>query len=81
MYIGMSLRACIATTMYDGYMHIDLITIYQYIQARDGFGGGGSGGCNPPNGQSHSIKCSTTRYAQALIYIAKSLVVIVVSSK
>ena len=33
---------------------------------------------------SHSIKCSTTnvlRYAQALIYIAKSLVVVVVSSK
>ena len=48
-------------------------------------GGGSSGGCNPPpNGQSHSIKCSTTnvlRYAQALIYIAKSLVVVVVSSK
>ena len=52
-------------------------------------GGGGSRGCNPPpppppNGQSHSIKCSTTnvlRYAQALIYIAKSLVVVVVSSK
>ena len=47
--------------------------------------GGGSGGCNPPpNGQNHSIKCSTTnvlRYAQALIYIAKSLVVVVVSSK
>ena len=45
-------------------------------------GGGGSGA--PPNGQSHSIKCSTTnvlRYAQALIYIAKSLVVVVVSSK
>ena len=38
----------------------------------------------PQNGQSHSIKCSTTnvlRYAQALIYIAKSLVVVVVSSK
>ena len=34
--------------------------------------------------QSHSIKCSTTnvlRYAQALICIAKSLVVVVVSSK
>ena len=50
-------------------------------------GGGvewGSGGCNPPNGQCHSIKCSTTnalRYAQALIYIAKSLVVVVASSK
>ena len=50
---------------------------------------GGSGGCNPPPppppyGQSHSIKCSTTnvlRYAQALIYIVKSLVVVVVSSK
>ena len=52
-----------------------------------GGGGGGSGGCNPPpppNGQSHSIKCSTAnvlRYAQALVYIAKSLVVVVVSSK
>ena len=48
--------------------------------------GGFRGGSNPPpppNGQSHSIKYSTTnvfRYAQALIYIAKSLVV-VVSSK
>ena len=44
-----------------------------------GWGGMDSGGCNlPPNGQSHSIRCSTTnvlRYAQALIYIAKSLVV------
>ena len=53
-----------------------------------GGGGGGGGGvqgvATPPNGQSHSIKCSTTnvlRYAQALIYIAKSLVVVVVSSK
>ena len=51
-------------------------------------GGGGGGGvqgvATPPNGQSHSIKCSTTNvliYAQALIYIAKSLVVVVVSSK
>ena len=48
-------------------------------------GGGGFRGLQPPpNGQSHSIKCSTTdvlRYAQALIYIAKSLVVVVVSSK
>ena len=36
------------------------------------------------NGQSHSIKCSTTnmlRYAQALIYIAKSLVVVVASGQ
>ena len=55
---------------------------------RGGFRGGGvSEGCNPPpppNGQSHCIKCSTTnvlRYAQALIYTAKSLVVVVVSSK
>ena len=55
-------------------------------------GGGGGGGeeggvqgvATSPNGQSHSIKRSTTnvlRYAQALIYIAKSLVVVVVSSK
>ena len=48
-------------------------------------GGGVQGVATPPNGQSHSIKCSTTnvlRYAQALIYIAKSLVVVVmVSSK
>ena len=53
---------------------------------RGGFRGGGVQGVAtpPPNGQSHSIKCSTTnvlRYAQALIYIAKSLVVVVVSSK
>ena len=49
-----------------------------------GGGGGVQGVATPPNGQSHSIKCSTTnvlRYAQALIYIAKSLVVVVVSSK
>ena len=47
-------------------------------------GGGVQGVATPPNGQSHSIKYSTTnvlRYAQALIYIAKSLVVVVVSSK
>ena len=47
-------------------------------------GGGVQGVATPPNGQSHSIKCSTTnvlRYALALIYIAKSLVVVVVSSK
>ena len=47
-------------------------------------GGGVQGVATPPNSQSHSIKCSTTnvlRYAQALIYIAKSLVVVVVSSK
>ena len=40
----------------------------------------GSGGCNPPNGLSHSIKCSTTEvlsHADALVYIAKSLVVVV----
>ena len=53
--------------------------------ARGGFRGGIQGVATPPNaGQSHSIKCSTTnvlRYAQALIYIAKSLVVVVVSSK
>ena len=45
-------------------------------------GGGGFRGLQPP--QMISIKCSTTnvlRYAQALIYIAKSLVVVVVSSK
>ena len=32
-------------------------------------GGGVQGVATPPNGQSHSIKCSTTvfRYAQALI--------------
>ena len=56
---------------------------------RGGFNGGGGGVATPPpppppNGQSHSIKCSTTnvhRYVQALIYIAKSLVVVVVSSK
>ena len=49
-----------------------------------GGGGGVQGVATPPDGQSHSIKCSTTnvlRYAQALIYIAKSLVVVVVSSK
>ena len=47
-------------------------------------GGGVQGVATPPNGQSHSIKCSTAnvlRYAQALVYIAKSLVVVVVSSK
>ena len=54
------------------------------ILYRGGFRGGVQGVATPPNGQSHSIKCSTTnvlRYAQALIYIAKSLVVVVVSSK
>ena len=47
-------------------------------------GGGVQGVATPPNGQSHSIKCSTAnvlRYAQALVYIAKSLMVVVVSSK
>ena len=47
-----------------------------------GGGGGEGGGRGLP--QSHGIKCTTTnvlRYAQALIYIAKSLVVAVVSSK
>ena len=47
-------------------------------------GGGIQGVATPPNGQSHSIKWSTTnvlRYAQALIYITKSLVVVVVSCK
>ena len=47
-------------------------------------GEGVQGVATPPNGQSHGIKCSTTnmrRYAQALTYIAKSLVVVVVSSK
>ena len=64
---------------------MDVVVCLAKPQSRGGFrGGGGSGGCNPPNGQSHSVKCSTTnvlRYAQALIYIAKSLVVVVVSSK
>ena len=47
-------------------------------------GGGGGGGLQSPQSRNHSIKCSTTnvlRYAQALIYIAKSLAVVVVSSK
>ena len=51
-----------------------------YAGADLGGGGGVQGVATPPNGQSHSIKCSTTnvlRYAQALIYIAKSLVVVV----
>ena len=46
--------------------------------------GGVQGVATPPNGQSHSIKYSTAnvlRYAQALVCIAKSLVVVVVSSK
>ena len=54
------------------------------VHNRGGFRGGVQGVATPPNGQSHSIKCSTTnvlRYAQALIYIARSLVVVVVSSK
>ena len=45
--------------------------------------GGVQGVATPPNGQSHSIKCSATdvlSHADALIYIAKSLVVVVVSS-
>ena len=61
------------------------VCVFERGKRQGRIGGGGSGGCNPPkNGQSHSIKCSTTnvlRYAQALIYIAKSLVVVVVSSK
>ena len=46
-----------------------------------GFRGGVQGVATPPNGQSHSIKCSATdvlSHADALIYIAKSLVVVVV---
>ena len=49
----------------------------------DYMGGFGGGGCNPPNGQSHSVKCGATNvliYAEALIYIAKWLVVVVVTS-
>ena len=44
-------------------------------------GGGVSGVATPPNGQSHSIKCSTTdvlSHANTLIYIAKCLVIVVV---
>ena len=36
---------------------------------------GGFWGCNPPNGQSYNIKCSTTdvlSHGDALIYLAKS---------
>ena len=43
--------------------------------------GGGGRVAIPPNGQSHSIKYSTTdvlSHADALIYIAKSLVIVVV---
>ena len=43
--------------------------------------GGVTGVATPPNGQSHSIKYSTTdvlSHAEALICIAKCLVVIVV---
>ena len=53
----------------------------------DGFRGGVSGVATPPphpNGQKYSIEYSTTEvpsHAGALIYIAKSLVVVVVSSK
>ena len=41
-----------------------------------------SGGLTSPDGQSHSIKCSTTdvlSHAYALIYTTKSLVVVVVN--
>ena len=44
--------------------------------------GGVSGVATPPNGQSHSIKCSSSdvlSHADALVYIANSLVVVVVS--
>ena len=50
------------------------------------FGGGGVQGVAtppPPNGQSHSINYSAAdvlSHADALIYLAKSLVVVVVSS-
>ena len=48
-------------------------------------GGGFQGVATTPKLMvSHSIKCSTTnvlRYAQALIYIAKSLVVVVSSKR
>ena len=45
-------------------------------------GGGVSGVATPPNGQSHSMKCSASgvlSHADALVYIANSLVVVVVS--
>ena len=72
------------------FSHTNFILFVPNATSRGGFcvcgGGGGSTDCNPhpglPNGQSHSIKCSTTnmlRYAQALIYII--MVVVVVSSK
>ena len=63
---------------------MDVVVCLAKPQSRGGFRGGVQGVATPPNGQSHSVKCSTTnvlRYAQALIYIAKSLVVVVVSSK
>ena len=48
---------------------------------RGGGGGSGVAAPPPPNGPSHSIKCSTTdvlSHADALIYIAKCLVIVVV---
>ena len=56
------------------------------MSARGGFRGGGFRGLQPPppKWSESQYKISTTnvlRYAQALIYIAKSLVVVVVSSK
>ena len=57
--------------------------IQNYVFAGVDLGGVVQGVATPPNGQSHSIKYSTTnvlRYAQALIYIAKNSVVVVVSS-
>ena len=46
------------------------------------WGGGGSGAATLPNGKGHNIKCSTAdvlSYANALIYIAKCLVVVIVN--
>ena len=59
------------------------IIIIMVWQGRIWLGGGGGGlrGLQPPNDQSHSSTTNVLRYAQALIYIAKSLVVVVVSSK
>ena len=47
---------------------------------RGGSRGGVSGVATPPNGQSYNIKCSTTdvlSHGDALIYLAKRLVVVV----
>ena len=61
-----------------------LFMLCRYLQDADVKARGGSGGvqgvATPPNGQSHSIKRSTANVLSALIYIAKCLVVVVVSS-